>query len=82
MFRSLQNCHSFPCRYIWPWAKWNAISHDSYTCLKYTRTQAFPTQRKMTKNNFIASVISANDILNVPCPMKCRPKNHPDWKYC
>jgi len=69
-------------RYLWPWGKWNAISHDSYTCQKFPRTQAFPTQRKMEKNNFVASVIADNDMLKKTCPLKCRPKNHPDWEYC
>lgn len=69
-------------RYIWPWGKWSALSHDSYTCQKFPRTQAFPTQRILEKNNFVAAVISANDVLLEECPEKCRPKNHPDWKYC
>lgn len=69
-------------RYIWPWGKWSAISHDSYSCQKFPRTQAFPTQRKVEMNNFIAAVISANDVLREPCPKRCRPKNHPDWEYC
>ena len=69
-------------RYLWPWAKWNAISHDSYTCQKFPRTQAFPTQRKMEKNNFVASVIADNDMMKKVCPLKCRPKDHPDWEYC
>ena len=73
---------SFGFRYIWPWGKWSALSHDSYTCQKFPRTQAFPTQRILEKNNFVAAVISANDVLLEECPEKCRPKNHPDWKYC
>ena len=54
---------SFGFRYIWPWGKWSALSHDSYTCQKFPRTQAFPTQRILEKNNFVAAVISANDVL-------------------
>ena len=69
-------------RYIWPWGKWNAISHDSYTCQKFPRTQAFPTQRKLENNNFVASVIADNSMLQKTCPIKCRPKDHPDWEYC
>ena len=69
-------------RYLWPWGKWSALSHDAYTCLQFPRTSPWPTQRKMTTNNFVASVISANDILKIECPMKCRPKEHQDWKYC
>ena len=69
-------------RYLWPWGKWSALSHDAYTCLQFPRTSPWPTQRKMTTNNFVASVVSANDILKLECPMKCRPKEHQDWKYC
>ena len=69
-------------RYLWPWGKWSALSHDAYTCLQFPRTSPWPTQRKMTTNNFVASVVSANDVLKEECPMKCRPKEHQDWKYC
>jgi hypothetical protein len=24
-------------RYIWPWAKWSAVSHDAYSCLQFPR---------------------------------------------
>ena len=92
MFRQVQTANQLTAleyntriyffRYLWPWGKWNAISHDSYTCQKFPRTQAFPTQRKMEKNNFVASVIADNDMLKKTCPLKCRPKNHPDWEYC
>jgi len=69
-------------RYLWPWGKWSALSHDAYTCLQFPRTSPFPTQRKLSTNNFVASVVSSNDILQKECPVKCRPKNHKDWKYC
>lgn len=69
-------------RYLWPWGKWDALSHDAYTCLQFPRTSPFPTQRKMEVNNFVASVISANDIMREKCPLKCRPKDHQDWEYC
>ncbi|TRY79599.1 hypothetical protein TCAL_05903 [Tigriopus californicus] len=69
-------------RYLWPWGKWNAITHDSYTCLQFPRTSPFPTQRQMRPNNYIASVHESHDILRIECPSKCRPQAHPDWKYC
>ena len=69
-------------RYIWPWAKWNAVSHDSYTCLQFPRTEAFPTKREEGPNNFVASVFSVNDVMRQECPEKCRPKDHKDWKLC
>ena len=69
-------------RYIWPWSKWNAVSHDSYTCTQFPRTSAFPTRREIGPNNFVASVVEANDVMRQECPPKCRPKDHKDWLYC
>ena len=70
-------------KYIWPWGKWSAVSHDAYTCANFPRTRAFPTQRDVTKtSNFVASVISANDIMKEKCPLTCRPASHKDWEYC
>ena len=70
-------------KYIWPWGKWSAVSHDSYTCGNFPRTRAFPTERDITvTSNFVASVISANDIMKEKCPYKCRPSGHKDWEYC
>jgi hypothetical protein len=36
----------------------------------------------MEKNNFVASVVEANDIMKRECPLKCRPKDHKDWLHC
>lgn len=69
-------------RYIWPWGKWSALSHDSYTCTQFPRTSPFPTKRLMEPNNFVASVVFANDVMRQKCPKKCRPKEHKDWQYC
>ena len=73
-------------RYVWPWGKKVAISHDSYTCHKFPRTSAFPTQRVAGVGNFIGSVVSLNSSIGLDeggiCPEKCRPKDHKDWKYC
>ena len=69
-------------RYFWPWAKWSAVSHDSYFCRQFARTSPFPTRRKNDTNNFIAAVVEAADILSKPCPEICRPKQHKDWITC
>ena len=70
-------------RYLWPWGKWNALSHDAYTCLQFSRTSPFPTRRiEGEKYNFVASVIGSNDVMRQECPEKCRPKDHKDWTLC
>ena len=69
-------------RYIWPWAKWSALSHDSYFCRQFPRPSPFPTRRKNGTNNFIAAVVEAGDYLVQECPRACRPKSHPDWTTC
>ena len=36
----------YPIRYVWPWAKRDALQHDSYSCHKFPGNVAgFPTQR-------------------------------------
>ena len=70
------------CRYVWPWAKGNSIAHDSYSCARFSYTKAFPTKRKMEPNNFVASVVAENHVLNQSCPKICRPREHLDWEYC
>jgi len=73
-------------RYIWPWGKKVALSHDSYCCRKFSNTSPFPTKRLSGVGNFIGSVISLNQSVGFDssnyCPEKCRPKNHKDWVYC
>eukprot|EP00096_Caligus_rogercresseyi_P007457 TRINITY_DN25318_c0_g1_i1.p1 TRINITY_DN25318_c0_g1~~TRINITY_DN25318_c0_g1_i1.p1 ORF type:complete len:364 (-),score=14.41 TRINITY_DN25318_c0_g1_i1:7-1098(-) len=73
-------------KYIWPWAKWKALCHDSYLCKKYSRTSPFPSRRVEGIGNFVGSVVSLNGTLRFSkdseCPIKCRPKNHKDWIYC
>ena len=70
------------CRFVWPWASKNMISHDSYSCKRFSYTKAFPTKRKMEPNNFVASVVSENHVLNQSCPKICRPREHLDWEFC
>ena len=69
-------------KYIWPWAKFDAMQHDSYFCKKYSGTRAFPVRRKNETNNFVASVVAQKQYIWKKCPEKCRPRDHPDWEYC
>ena len=69
-------------RHVWPWAKFVAMQHDSYTCHLYPHTIGWPTQRRNEPNNFVASVTSDNATLWTKCPKKCRRKGHMDWEYC
>ena len=73
-------------RYVWPWGKKVALSHDAYTCRKFSNTSPFPTKRLAGVGNFIGSVISLNSSIGMDdngiCPEKCRPKDHKDWTHC
>lgn len=69
-------------RYIWPWAKWTAVSHDAYFCKQFPRTTPFPTRRKNSTNNFVAAIVEAGDWLVQECPEACRPPGHRDWTTC
>ena len=73
-------------KYIWPWAKDLAMVHDSYHCNKYRNTVPFPTQRLDEDCNFVGCIPELKSRITFTkkneCPMKCRPKNHLDWKYC
>ena len=69
-------------RHVWPWAKFVAMQHDSYTCHLYPHTIGWPTRRRNEPNNFVASVTSDNATLWTKCPKKCRRKGHMDWEYC
>ena len=69
-------------KYVWPWVKNQAVSHDSYLCKKYPNTRPFPTRRPKGPNNFVASVVYENYSLTQECPKECRPKHHQDWLTC
>ena len=69
-------------RHVWPWARFVAMQHDSYTCHTYPHTIGWPTRRRNEPNNFVASVFSDNATLWTKCPKKCRRKGHMDWNYC
>ena len=69
-------------RYVWKWAKKDALQHDAYSCKIFPGTVGFPTQRRNESNNFIASVYSQEMYMMEKCPYKCRPSQHKDWEYC
>jgi len=73
---------NFLKKYIWPWARWSSLSHDSYSCTKFPYTKPFPTRRDVGENNFVAAVVEVKDILEEECPVECRPQDHPDWTTC
>ena len=72
----------FLMRYVWPWAKWSSVGHDSYHCSKYPFTKPFPSQRHFNESNFVASRQNVTRRLEVQCPKRCRPAVHKDWLYC
>ena len=77
-------------KYIWPWAKDFAMGHDSYSCMKYANSRPFPTRRKDKFCNFVGCIGEASEMFlkrivfekKNECPLACRPKSRPDWKYC
>ena len=74
---------NFLNRYIWPWAHWSSISHDSYSCSKFPNTNAFPTRRETGPNNFVAAVVEVGVTLAEECPIDCLcPSGHKDWTSC
>ena len=70
-------------RYLWPWAKSLALQHDSYHCDQFAKSHAWPSRRPEEEaNNFVGAPIALNSTLSTVCPLKCRPREHTDWKYC
>lgn len=70
-------------RYIWHWAKFKAMQHDSYTCKKFSGTRPFPTRRKEFQvGNYVGSIVRLNASTEAECPEKCRPIDHKDWIKC
>ena len=67
-------------KFIWPWLKTNALSHDSYTCERFPNTTPFPTKREMKRWNYIGALEVKKSKLDVECPLKCR--LNADWIYC
>ena len=75
-------------RYVWPWAQNMSVTHDSYSCERFSNTRPFPTQRKMEPSNFAGAIPreyvirSDYNTISTPCPIACRPPEHPEWEYC
>lgn len=70
-------------RYVWPWAKSLALQHDSYHCDLFAKSHPWPSRRPEEEaNNFVGSPVALNSTLDEPCPKKCRPREHPEWRFC
>ena len=73
-------------KYIWPWAKYFAMSHDSYFCKGDINSEPFPTKRETGICNFVGCIPELNSTLSLSweneCPLECRPYKHPNWNYC
>ena len=67
-------------KYIWPWARKNSLSHDSYTCEKFPGSVPFPSQRNEERWNFVASLFMKESILKMKCPLACR--KFEEWIFC
>ncbi len=66
---------------IWPLVKNDTMLHASYHC---GGGIPFPTKRRgFTYVGFGPTKMApAQRLMSRPCPKKCRPKKHNDWKYC
>ena len=70
----------FLTQYVYPSLRQNSIIHDSYLCMAYGG-DAFPTKRQ--GNCYVGSPSDCNaTAIFIECPLKCRPKEHQDWKEC
>ncbi|XP_057368441.2 uncharacterized protein LOC130689516 [Daphnia carinata] len=68
-------------RLFWPIAPTSMIAHDSFCCEKIPHSKPFPTERK--DGLFVGRRMYTTDILETPCPQKCRPTNTTsEWTYC
>jgi hypothetical protein len=68
--------------HVWPWAKENSLQHDSFHCAAFKGAVGFPTERRDEKNNFVGSPVGENWKVATECPLLCRRKGHPEWRYC
>ena len=75
--------------HVWSHASSNSMTHASFHCKSFggSNIQAFTVQRPQTYC-FATCSLCCDPIynqswpLNWHCPNECRPKDHPDWKYC
>merc|ERR1719150_673165 len=64
----------------------SAVVHDAYYCradhLQGALQVAFPTHRETGARNFVGSASDVPDsiFMEWPCPMECRPAEHPEWQ--
>ena len=65
---------------------WGAVApeermqHDSYTCARFPGSIGWPTQRLEGPANFFGAIGGME--LHQECPLECRRKGHPEWKFC
>ncbi len=73
-------------RHVYKWSrKGKMMSHDSYTCSKFSWSRPFPTRRRDEVGNFVgAPVVTLQNRIpfdkEYECPKACRFK--PNWTYC
>jgi hypothetical protein len=80
---------TFLTDHVWPYAKSDALVHDSFHCTKGfgQKPVPFPTQRPSVNetNCFVGCIRPCCTRGKRPfneCPKECRPKGHPEWIYC
>ena len=70
---------------MWDWARHESVQHDSYLCERFPGTVPWPTKRLMGRMNNFVGAVTYNRVLGVTnreCPVACRPKEHPEWRFC
>ncbi|CAF1517730.1 unnamed protein product [Adineta steineri] len=82
---------TFLGEHVWPNIQNNFIAHDSFTCATRNgkNSQPWPSRRPAINGTgtacFVGCVRPCCGTIYTPfpkCPLKCRPKNHPDWLWC
>ncbi|CAG0892080.1 unnamed protein product [Darwinula stevensoni] len=66
---------------LWNEAKEHFMVHASFTCDEFVGgvTRPYPTRRE---GGFWLGSGTKHAPLVKECPLKCRPKEHPDWVNC
>ena len=72
---------------IYKLARLDSMEHDSYCCKVMKGQHVRPFQVKRDQNGTwcgggLNYLYQNKVILETPCPVKCRPKNHTDWVNC
>lgn len=69
--------------YIWPVFRALTLQHDSYHCQRFGKSRPWPTRRlESSPNNYVGAPVALNSTLEEPCPEKCRPREHGEWRFC